>query len=264
MQGIGRHECAGIVFSAIDSIGVGCQRIDARLALQRLRQPQTKLRRSSPASALVFGCAFGLLAHGDGRFTTAQNHTGPLKCATAFGHCTGHGSLYFAHFARLTLHFVTEDIGLNAYRVCRIGCGLQRLLRGRDQIDGVRLTVIAEGGVSGLGRLQLPPAQRLCQAFRNIDLIALQNRQCIGAGRLISDRGPAGDDARIITRHVTDGQRHHARRRASQRQTTALDARQVLAHAIHLTNVSAGVQQRFVDALLVLQAQAVGGQRQQC
>ena len=46
-------------------------------------------------------------------------------------------------------------------------------------------------------------------------------------------------------------------------QTTALDAREMLAHAVHLANRRAALQQRLVDALLLGQVNAFGGQRQQ-
>ena len=49
------------------------------------------------------------------------------------------------------------------------------------------------------------------------------------------------------------------RRRTGRGETAALDARQVFAHAVHLADVGAAVEQGLVDALFVFQAQASAG-----
>ena len=51
--------------------------------------------------------------------------------------------------------------------------------------------------------------------------------------------------------------------RTSGRQAPAFDARQMLANAVHFTNVGAAFQQGLVDGLFFGQAQAIGWQGEQ-
>ena len=98
---------------------------------------------------------------------------------------------------------------------------------------------------------------------RYINAIALQNLKRLGATAGIRHGRAAGDDAGVVTRHVADGQCHHARRCAGSGQAPALDARQMLAHAVHLANAGAAVEQGLVHCLLVGQRHAFGRQGQQ-
>ena len=60
LQRVGRDEGAGVVFHAVDAVGVGRQRPHAGLPLQRLRQPQAELAGPAAAAArraLAAACA---------------------------------------------------------------------------------------------------------------------------------------------------------------------------------------------------------------
>ena len=139
------------------------------------------------------------------------------------------------------------------------GCGLQRLLRRGNHVH----RMAGKTRVAGFGRLQAAGLQCGANGRGHIDAIARQNGQRIGAGGRVRHGGAAGDHRRVVARHVADRERDHARRRAGRRQAPALDAREVLAHAVHLANVRAAVEQGAVDALLVFQRHPVTRQGQQ-
>ncbi|MPN43889.1 hypothetical protein SDC9_191450 [bioreactor metagenome] len=142
---------------------------------------------------------------------------------------------------------------------CSICGGLQRLLRRGDQVH----LLTGKDCIAGLGCLQRAVFELLQHGIGNANVVAPQNRQRIGAGARIRHGWPAGDDGRVVARHVADGQRHHLGGRTCGGQPPALDAREMLAHAIHLGNVGATGQQGLVHGLLVGQRQPFGGQRQQ-
>ena len=110
-------------------------------------------------------------------------------------------------------------------------------------------------------RRRRSPARRARRP--DFDAVAVQDRQRVGAGGAVGHRGAAGDDFGRVARHVADQERHHARRRAVGREPPALDRREVLAHAVHLVDGRAALEQRLVDGLLLLQRDAGRGQRQQ-
>ena len=118
-------------------------------------------------------------------------------------------------------------------------------------------------GVAGLGGFQQARFQRRAHGGGHGDAVAVQNRQRIGAGAGIGHGGAAGDDGGVVARHIADGEGDHTRRSAGRRQPPALDAREVLAHAVHLANGGTAGQQFFVDALLFGQREAIGRQREQ-
>ena len=120
-----------------------------------------------------------------------------------------------------------------------------------------------EDGVARLGRFHGAAFQCSVQSRRHFDGVALQDGQGIGAGTGVGDGRAAGNDGRVVARHIADGQRDHARRCAGSGQAPAFDAREVFANAVHLCNVGAAAQQGLVDALLVSQRQAIGRQREQ-
>ena len=141
---------------------------------------------------------------------------------------------------------------------CRGRC-LQRLLRRGHHAQ----FVAGKGRVAGLGRLQGAAHQAGQGRCGQLDAVTAQDGQGLGASAGVGHAGAAADDAGVVARHVADGQGQHPGRRASRRQSPALDAREMLAHAIHLPDVGAAVEQLLVDALLVTQIQTLGGQRQQ-
>ena len=118
-------------------------------------------------------------------------------------------------------------------------------------------------GKAELGGFQRARQQGRLHLRRHRNAVALQNGQRVGAGGVVAHRGATGNDRGVVARHVADGERHHLGWRTRSGQAPALDAREVLAHTVHLGDVGAAVQQVAVDALLVLQAHPLRRQGQQ-
>ena len=256
LQGVWRHPGAGVVFHAVDAVGVGGQRIDAALPLQALGQTEAKL--SGTAAPAAHGTGH-VRTDGDRGFPTTQDDTGPRKGLAPARHGTCQRRMHPPHLARLPFHLIAEDVrgqASGAGQVCRC---LQRLLRGGDQV----YRMAGKQRVAGFGRFQRAASQRLRHSRRQLNAIARKGSQRVGTGTGIGHGRAAGDGGGVITGHVADGQRHHTGRPAGLRQPATLDAREVLAHVVHLANVGATGQQGAVDGLLVGQAQPVGRQGQQ-
>ncbi len=151
-------------------------------------------------------------------------------------------------------------MGLDAGRARRRGGGFERLVRRGDQVRGVA----AEHAVARLGSLEFAALEPGPHVRRHLDRVAVEGsrarrRRWWRPGTV----GPLAMTAGSSPRHVADRERHQLRGRAGRRELAALDARQVLAHAVHFADVGAGFQQLPVDALLVGQRQALGRQREQ-
>ena len=120
-----------------------------------------------------------------------------------------------------------------------------------------------EDRIAGLGRLAGGAVQMRQHGRRGVDFIFGDHRQRVLPRGGVGNRRPGGDDGKVVARHVGDHQRHDARRRGGRGEASALDRREMLAHAIHLGNRRAALEQRLVDDLLFLQAHAFGRQGQQ-
>ena len=166
--------------------------------------------------------------------------------------------MHLAHFARLAFDFVTQHIGSQTRRTRHLRRRFERLLRSGHQVHRLFMPSDAE-----LGGFQRARQQGRLHLRRHRNAVALQNSQRIGAGGVVAHRGATGNDRGVVARHVADGERHHLGRRTRSGQAPTLDAREVLAHTVHLGDVGAAVQQVAVDALLVLQAHPLRRQGQQ-
>ena len=167
--------------------------------------------------------------------------------------------MHLADLAALALDLVRQDVGLDACGAGNGRSGFQALLRRGDHVH----LVAFEARITRLGRLEGAALQPGARGGRDRYAVAREDRQRVGAGRAVGHRRAAGDDFGRIARHVADQQRHHARRRAVGREAPALDRREVLAHAVHLVDRRAALEQRLVDGLLLLERDAGCGQRQQ-
>ena len=125
------------------------------------------------------------------------------------------------------------------------------------------LRATAEPRIPRLHGFAAPAHQDLPGRRREVDAVAPHDAQRIGARRWIGHRGTRGNVDRPVAWHVRDQQRDHARRMARRRQPAALDGRQVPAHAIHLADRGARLEEHAIHRLLVVQSEAGGGQRQQ-
>ena len=255
-QRVGCHACAGVVFHAVDAVGIGRQRPHPFLPLQRLRQAHAELAR---AAAAPLRRARGARAHGDRGLAARKDHARPRKRLAVARHRTRQRGVHLAHLARLALHLVGQDVRRHPRRARRIRRCLQRLLGCRDHVH----RMAGKADIAGLGGFQRTGLQRCVHGGGNVDAVARQDVQRVSAGAGVGDRGAAGDHGGVVPRHIADGQRDDARRRAGCRQATALDAREVLAHAVHLADGGAAFQQCAVDALFLLQRDAFGRQREQ-
>ena len=115
-----------------------------------------------------------------------------------------------------------------------------------------------ERGIAGLAALVLGIVERAADGVVDREIVfrdegaGVRQRGRIRHGRSRGDRG------RIVVRHVGDRQRHDlGGAAAGARQPAALDARQMLAHDVHLADRRAGAQQRAVDLLLLRERNAV-------
>ena len=106
-----------------------------------------------------------------------------------------------------------------------------------------------EHRVVRLGCFQRALLQQAHDGAGHLDAVALQDGHRVGAGGGVGHGGAAGDDRGVVARHVADGQRDHPGGAARRRQPPALDAREVLAHAVHLADAGAAFEQGAVDAL---------------
>jgi hypothetical protein len=117
--------------------------------------------------------------------------------------------------------------------------------------------------IAGFEGLALAALEQFEGTQRHIDLVAPQDVQCISAGRRVGDRGARRDVDRVVAGHVGQQQVHDAGGRTGGSQPSALDGRQVPAHAVHLSDAGAAGQQRAIERLLVGQRESGQCQWQQ-
>jgi hypothetical protein len=166
--------------------------------------------------------------------------------------------MHLADLARLAFQVVTQDMDFHAGCLGSPGGGLQALLWRRHEVHGMP----AEQGVARFGGLQPARLQRREHRCRQVDGVTAHHRQRILATGRIGHGGTTANGGRVIPRHIADGQRDHPRRCAGGSQPAPLDARKVLAHAVHLRDAGATGQQGLVQGLLLRQRQQVDRQRQ--
>ena len=106
-----------------------------------------------------------------------------------------------------------------------------------DSLAGSFSAATAPAGRSSLKRLAIARA--------SASVVGIRHRRA----------GP--DHRRIVARHVRDAERHKPRRMCVTRKPSALDARQVLSHRVHLGDIGARAKQRPRHCLLLLQRQAM-------
>ena len=84
----------------------------------------------------------------------------------------------------------------------RLGGCIQTVLRAGDH----RMQMPREARILRLGRLQRAGGERRSQRRRQLDRIAIQHTQRVGAARGIGERGGGRDQRRVVTRDVGDEQ----------------------------------------------------------
>ncbi len=252
-EGVGRDPGAGVVFAAVDAVGVSGERPDARLAVEGQGQGEQKL---GAAPALAGRAAFG---HGHGRFAAGEDDAGLGERRAVTRHAAGQRRVRQRDVARFAFHIVGQDMRGDARLSAGVSHGLQHLPGGGDKFDAVAV----EHGIARFGRFERAALQPGADSLGNADPVSIDDGQRLRTGARVRHGGAAGDGGGIIARHVGNQQREHLCGGAGGGEPSALDGREVLAHAVHFANGGTAHQQFAVDALFVGQSQPLGGQRQQ-
>ncbi|AXO29860.1 hypothetical protein Ysp71_3925 [Pseudomonas aeruginosa] len=139
-------------------------------------------------------------------------------------------------------------------------CCVEGVLWRGDQLE----VAARQARVVGLDGFRARVGEPVEDVLRHVDGVAPEDRQGIGGGGRVADAGAGGDHRGLVAGNVGNRVGIDAGRPAGLGQATALDRREVLAHAVHLADGGAGLEQRLVHRLLVRQADAFGRQRKQC
>ncbi|MCY1233854.1 hypothetical protein D9M72_464120 [compost metagenome] len=172
------------------------------------------------------------------------------------GRCQRDAAQHLADIAGLAFDGVAEHMHRIAGVAAHLRGGLQRQPRRGDPLGAdARQARIA--GLERLGRIRLQRGQHM---GGQVDGVAPDDRQCIGARGRVGNGRAGGNVDGIVARHVGNQQVQHLRGVARGGQPAALDRGQVAAHAVHLGDGRARLEQRAVHLLLVVERDA--GQRQ--
>ena len=174
-EAVGRDEGAGIDLDAVDAVGVGRERPDARLALQRHRARQQELAGAAAAAALDLDR--------DRRLAARKQH------ARRRDRLARQRRVHLADLARLAFDFVAEDVRRDAGGAGDGGGGVERLLRRGDDVDDVA----GERRVARLRRLEVATLEAGAQRGRHVDGVAVKDRERVGAGRRVGHGRAAAD-----------------------------------------------------------------------
>ena len=140
-----------------------------------------------------------------------------------------------AHLARLAFYGVSHHIGPQTGTLRPLRRSFQGLGgSGHHMHLGVFKTNVSE-----LGSLQHLVAQLRQHMGRHGQVQALYQLQRLRAGGGVGHCGATGDGGGVVTGHIADGQGQQLRRYTCLCQPPPFDAREVLAHAVHLANVGA-------------------------
>ncbi len=149
--------------------------------------------------------------------------------------------------------------GVNPASRATVRGRFERALRRGDHAD----RRVREPRIAGLDRFTRGGFQHARDRGRHFDPVAANHVQGVGAGRRVGNCRPRRDRDRIVARYIGDQQRHHLCGVAGRGEPPALDRRQMAAHAIHLADRRARLEQRAIDVLLVVEREAVRRQREQ-
>ena len=224
-QRVGSDDRAGVVFDAVDAVGVGGQHPDielARAAQSRSRAGTRWRARRAPGAAPLRALEQSPWSRHRFKITHGRANGWPRR-----SHRACQRGVHLADLARFAFDLVAEDVRLESLCLARRGGrGLQALLRRGDQMQARGRRTAAS---PGFGVSNAPLWQAGARGRRHLDAVALR------AGRSASAK--VVGSATVGPEAITEGSpsrrrsRLNSRRRAARRQPAALDRRQVLAHA---------------------------------
>ena len=220
------------------------------MAAQRLRQRHQKLHIASAAARA---------AHGDRGFAARQQHAGRRERLGVPGHLQGDGAQHAGHLARFALDRIGQYICAQTHPRRGVGGRVERHPRRGQTAHGV----LREGGVAGFGRLARAGFEMRADRVGQVDRVACEHRQRVGAGGGVGQGGAGGDQRRVVARHIRNQPGDQPRRRAGPPQPAALERGEVFAHAVDFANRSAAGEQRAAELLLVFEGDPGRRQREQ-
>ncbi len=148
--------------------------------------------------------------------------------------------MFGGDLARLALQPVAEH---HAVVAGLPGAGRRRGERvgrpGDDAIDG-----IGKNPVARLRRFIAGIVERTGYGLRQVEPVSADDGAGVGERGRIGHRRSRADHRRIVARHVGNGERDHAGRMRAPRQPAALDAGEMLSHAVDLADSGAAAQER--------------------
>src|SRR5258708_6258486 len=229
----------GAAAAAVGAVGIAGNCRDSRRGPKRLGERQ---------SVFLVRTAASLAAKGYGEFAARHNDPAPPLCLQVSGKLR----LGRRNLAGFALDPVAEKyavIAAGSYR--RLG-GAKGFLRTGDEAE--RRTV--EGVVLGLRRFVGRIGQCAADGLGNVQPEPRHHGAGIRKRGRVRYRGSRTDHRRVVAGNVGDGERHHPRRKGQPAEPSALDARQMLAHRVDLTDRSSRFKQRAVHRLLFGKRQA--------
>ena len=151
------------------------------------------------------------------------------------------------------LRFVVEIVAELHHAIAllleELGRRRERGRRRRDQVHGVA----RELGIAGLRRLPLRIAQNGASSARFGIAVLLEDAQRLGLRRRVRHGRAGRDRADVVAGHVGDHERRDGRRMRDDGEPAALQARQMLAHAVDLANVGALANQEVRGGAFLLE-----------
>ncbi|CAI8846503.1 hypothetical protein EMIT0P44_290082 [Pseudomonas sp. IT-P44] len=243
------HDRPGIVFGAVDAIGIAGQRVDAGQAFEAVGQAQEELG-IAPAATIA--------AHGDRGFTARKDHARRRQWLAMQDHLPRDAGVNLGHLAGFAFQIAEDqrtETGLTGFHCS----GFKRLLRAGDQLE----MTARQARVAGFDRLRFRALQPVAHRRRDFNVVALEDRQRFGGGARVGDGGAGGDDRGEVARYIGNRIGINSGGPAGFAETAALDRREVLAHAVHLADGRAGFEQGFVDRLLVGERNPLGRKGEQ-
>ena len=252
-HGVWEEQGTGVVFGAIDAIGIGSECIDLGHAIDLDGERGQKLNATTTTT---------IAAYGDGALTAGDQYHRRFEGLLMIADFSYERCVDLGHFSRFAGDGVTQHDGRDLMRTKKFCRRLQALMRRTDH----RVSDMRQYRITGLGRLvDLASSTGLkVREHRGgrIDLKTLDDVERITVGAGIRASRPGGNRAGVIASDIADDEGEH-RGAADGCQAATLYARQMLSDDVHFGDGGTGPQQTIRDRLEVSHGHAVHGQGEQ-